>query len=93
MDFEMLTHIQQVLPDCVVKGGMAVPFHLQDNKLRRLSVDIDIVTGSSKEDVINAMRKVAKNSVKRYPSAILTYQKLRKKSYPCSHIIANTDHL
>ena len=58
----MLTHIQQVLPDCVVKGGMAVPFHLQDNKLRRLSVDIDIVTGSSKEDVINAMRKVAKKT-------------------------------
>lgn len=45
MDFEVLTHIQKALPDCVVKGGMAVPFHLHDKTLRRLSVDIDIVTG------------------------------------------------
>ncbi len=59
MDFEVLTHIQEVLPDCVVKGGMAVPFHLHDETLHRLSVDIDIVTGSSREEVIAAMKKVS----------------------------------
>lgn len=59
MDFEVLTHIQEVLPDCVVKGGMAVPFHLSDKKLRRLSVDIDIVTARSREEVIEAMKQVS----------------------------------
>ena len=59
MDFEVLTHIQEVIPDCVVKGGMAVPFHLHDKTLRRLSVDIDIVTGNSREDVIEAMKEVS----------------------------------
>jgi len=59
MDFEVLTHIQEVLPDCVVKGGMAVPFHLHDKTLRRLSVDIDIVTGSSRDEVIEAMKRVS----------------------------------
>ncbi len=60
MDFEVLTHIQRVLPDCVVKGGMAVPFHLHDKTLHRLSVDIDIVTGSSRKEVIDAMKNVSK---------------------------------
>ena len=59
MDFEVLTHIQQVLPDCVVKGGMATPFHLNDKKLQRLSVDIDLVTASSRDQVIKAMETVS----------------------------------
>lgn len=60
MDFEVLTHIQEMLPDCVVKGGMAVPFHLQDEKLQRLSVDVDIVTAKTREETIKAMKSVAK---------------------------------
>ncbi len=60
MNFEVLAHIQEVLPDCVVKGGMAVPFHLRDKALRRLSVDIDIVTGRSRDEVIDAMKSVSK---------------------------------
>lgn len=59
MDFEVLTHIQKVIPDCVVKGGMAVPFHLHDKGLRRLSVDIDIVTAKSRDEVIDAMKVVS----------------------------------
>lgn len=59
MDFEALTHIQEKLPDCVVKGGMAVPFHIKEKSLRRLSVDIDIVTGQSEETVIGAMKEIA----------------------------------
>ncbi|MCY4491478.1 MAG: nucleotidyl transferase AbiEii/AbiGii toxin family protein [Thaumarchaeota archaeon] len=61
MNFEILTHIQKVLSDCVVKGGMAVPFHLFDKNLQRLSVDIDIVTGKSRGEVIEAMKQVSVN--------------------------------
>lgn len=60
MDFEALYHIQEKIPDCIVKGGMAVPFHLKDKSLRRLSVDIDLVTGQSRETVIDAMKEIAK---------------------------------
>ena len=59
MNFEVLPHIQQVLPDCVVKGGMATPFHLNDKRLPRLSVDIDLVTASSRDQVIQAMKTVS----------------------------------
>ncbi len=58
MDFEAFVHIKEKLPDCVVKGGMAVPFHIQDKELRRLSVDIDIVTSHSRDQVIFAMTEV-----------------------------------
>lgn len=59
MDFEALYHIQEKLPDCVIKGGMAVPFHLKDKSVRRLSVDVDIVTGQSRETVIRIMKEIA----------------------------------
>jgi hypothetical protein len=59
MDFEALYHIQKKLPDCVVKGGMAVPFHLKEKSLRRLSVDIDMVTGQTRETVIGVMKEIA----------------------------------
>ena len=61
MDFEALYHIQEKLPDCVVKGGMAVPFHIPDKSLHRLSVDIDMVTSQSKETVIDTMKEISKN--------------------------------
>lgn len=58
MDFEGFYHILQEIPDCVIKGGMAVPFHLTDHTIRRLSVDIDMVTKLNKTDVEYAMKKV-----------------------------------
>ncbi|RNJ80140.1 MAG: hypothetical protein D9C04_02570 [Nitrosopumilus sp. B06] len=58
MDFEILFHIQKLLPDGIVKGGVATLFHLQDDVLRRLSNDIDIVTSQSKSEVIEIMKKV-----------------------------------
>ncbi len=60
MDFEALVHIQEKLPDCVVRGGMAVPFHINDSTLHRLSVDIDIVTGHSRTEVISAVSEIRK---------------------------------
>ncbi len=59
MDFEVYGHIKEVIQDSVVKGGMAVPFHLQDPTLRRLSVDIDIVTSLSREQTMKRMKKIS----------------------------------
>ena len=59
MDFETFFHIQEYIPDSIVKGGMSVPFHLPDNTARRLSVDIDIVTSMSKDQVIEVIGKVS----------------------------------
>jgi hypothetical protein len=60
MDFELFYHLQEVIPDCIVRGGMAVPFHLSDKKIRRLSVDIDVVTKASQVDIVRAMGMVGK---------------------------------
>lgn len=57
MDFEMLYHIQEVIPAPIVKGGMSVPFHIQ-KKVRRLSQDIDLVTPLSKVEIESAMTKL-----------------------------------
>ena len=59
IDFEILFHVFPVLPDCAVKGGMAVPFHINES-LKRLSEDIDIVTRCTKEETecaIEGLRK------------------------------------
>lgn len=58
MDFEMLYHIQQKLSNCIVKGGMAVPFHISDHAIRRLSTDIDIMTSMSKSEVISVIQEL-----------------------------------
>jgi len=60
MNFEILFHVLKVLPDCVVKGGMAVPFHV-DNRLKRLSEDIDMVTRRTKEETENAIDSLKKD--------------------------------
>ena len=60
MDFEILFHVLKVLPDCTVKGGMAVPFHVSGG-LRRLSEDIDMVTRRSKEETENAIKDLSKD--------------------------------
>ncbi len=62
MDFEGFYHILKEIPDSVIKGGMAVPFHLNDPTIRRLSTDIDIVTGLSKPEVEIAMKKIAQHT-------------------------------
>ena len=54
MDFEILFHVLKVLPDCTVKGGMAVPFHV-GGELMRLSEDIDVVTGRTREETVRAI--------------------------------------
>ena len=60
MDFEILFHVLKVLPDCAVKGGMAVPFHI-NGSLNRLSEDIDIVTPCTKEETERAIEELRKD--------------------------------
>ena len=60
MDFEILLHVLKVLPDCVVKGGMAATFHV-DGHLKRMSEDIDIVTRCTKEEIERSMECLKKD--------------------------------
>ena len=60
MDFEIFAHVKERLTDCVIKGGMAVPFHISDKSLHRLSVDVDLVTGTSRDEAISVMRDIGK---------------------------------
>lgn len=62
MNFEMFFAVQKEIPDCAVRGGMAVPFHLAETVPGRLSADIDVVTSLSRKEAIDAMRKVAENA-------------------------------
>ena len=62
LDFEGFYHILKEIPDSVIKGGMAVPFHLKDPTIRRLSTDIDIVTSLSQSEVEDAMKKIGQQT-------------------------------
>lgn len=57
MDFETYRLMRKFIPDCTVKGGMAVPFHL-GGAPGRLSVDIDAVTTMGREDAKRQMDKM-----------------------------------
>ena len=62
MNFEGFYHILKEIPDCIIKGGMAVPFHLEDITIRRLSTDIDIVTSLNRSKVESAMKKISRHT-------------------------------
>lgn len=62
MNFEIFRAVQKEIPDCAVRGGMAVPFHLASTMPARLSADIDVVTSLDRKGVIDAMHRVAENS-------------------------------
>lgn len=61
IDLEVLYHMRRVMPDCVVMGGMAVPFHLGQDAIARLSIDIDAVTGLDAACSRRAMGQVFRN--------------------------------
>ncbi len=56
MDFEMLHHIRQKV-DCIVRGGMSMPFHL-DRTLKRLSTDIDLVIKKPVDKVMKIISEI-----------------------------------
>lgn len=59
LDCEIACQMLAVLPDCYIKGGLAVPFHLKDDRFRRLSEDVDMVTSRPKKDVEEAVGRMA----------------------------------
>ena len=59
LDCEIAYQMRDVLSDYTIKGGLAVPFHLKDDKFRRLSEDVDMVTSRSKKDVEEAVKCMA----------------------------------
>lgn len=58
----MLHHIKNEM-HCIVKGGMAMPFHIEDRIARRLSIDIDIVTSKDEQSVDSVIEKIRKKSI------------------------------
>ena len=59
LDCEIAYQMLDVLPDCFIKGGLAVPFHLKEDRFRRLSADVDMVTSRPKKDVEEAVGRIA----------------------------------
>ena len=57
MDFEMQYQILQKLP-CTTRGGMCMPFYTEDHSANRLSIDIDLLTSETVENVSSAMNKI-----------------------------------
>ena len=68
MDFEMNYHISKRM-DCVLRGGMCMPFH-SGLELRRLSVDVDLLTRLESAEVDKAMesldRELAGLTIRKY---------------------------
>ena len=56
MDFEMQSHISEKL-DCVVRGGMCMPFHV-DSGARRVSVDVDLLTPATVEQAAASIESI-----------------------------------
>ncbi len=54
MDFELHFQISQQL-NCIVRGGMCVPFHIG---AKRLSVDIDLMTDQTQKDIDQVMDNI-----------------------------------
>lgn len=57
MDFAMHHHIVQQV-ECVTRGGMCMPFYLPKTGVRRLSVDIDLLTHRTVDEIKSAMSNV-----------------------------------
>lgn len=77
MDFDTYRLMRKFIPDCTVKGGMAVPFHLRGNVPGRLSVDVDAVTALDWEDAMKSMNDLFSDS-----SSVFTGEKLHKPQNP-----------
>ena len=53
MDLEMHARIAPKI-DCIIRGGLCMPFHLYAQEARRLSIDVDLLTPWTVGEVENA---------------------------------------
>ncbi len=58
--FDLLDNLVQTDLDFIFKGGTSLILHLPE--IQRLSIDIDIVTGASKDKINETVQKVAESS-------------------------------
>ena len=56
MDFEIHYHISRHIK-CVTRGGMCMPFHISEGT-NRLSIDIDLLTSSTTNEIRHAMSQI-----------------------------------
>lgn len=54
MDLEMHARIAPRI-DCIIRGGLCMPFHLRTQEARRLSIDVDLLTPWTVDEVEQAM--------------------------------------
>ena len=81
MDFEAYRLMRKFIPDCTIKGGMAVPFHL-GGAPGRLSVDVDAVTTVGKEDAERLMSEMFSDSENAFSGQILHKPQNPQKTLP-----------
>ena len=58
MDFDVQGRIGQKM-ECVVRGGMCVPFYTREGEVSRLSRDVDLITRSGRAGVQSCMDEIA----------------------------------
>ncbi len=89
-DYEILYHVQNRISDCTLKGGMAVPFYVRDERSRRLSIDVDVMTAWSQSETAAAMRDVAKEvsgwlAIRLHVPRVTPSRKLPLLTYMCEY--------
>ena len=81
MDFEMNYHISQKI-DCLLRGGMCMPFH-SELKVRRLSIDIDLLTNLN----VNKIDEIMNDIDNRLPDVKIKMHK-PKNPYPIPNLVS-----
>ena len=82
LDFAAYNLIRKFIPDCTIKGGMAVPFHLRNDVPGRLSVDVDAVTSLGRSDAKKLMDKMFSENTKVFISKKLHKPQSPRKNLP-----------
>lgn len=82
MDFEMHHHIARQV-GCITRGGMCMPFHLPTTEARRLSVDIDLLTPSTVDEIRDVMGNIGQTV-----SDIRCDERVPRDPYPIDSLIS-----
>jgi len=81
MDFEMDYHINDKM-SCITRGGMCMPFHT-DAEVRRLSIDIDLITNQSLSKTESIM-----NGINDSIPELEIVKKIPKNPHPINNLLA-----
>lgn len=81
IDFEVYRLMRKFIPNSIIRGGMAVPFHLS-GVTGRLSVDVDAVTGLRREDAEKLIGEMFSDKTNMFTAITLHKPKNPKKNLP-----------